>query len=150
MRELGDLVKELDTTGIYIRARKLKKEIPVNGIINGELASTLQTRCSLITADLSEVIAKAELYAEKSKRLRDDCLTDKKTASPEKSEAGKEREARLNPEFRALADERVLGKVLFNCLTSYKKFFDNMVYVMRSRQEKEKRDWQSTPTSETS
>ena len=148
MRELGDLLKELDKGGIYVRARALKAEIPASGQVQCDMASVLQTKCALITADLSELIARSELYAEKAKRLRDDCLSDKTTASPEKSEAAKSREAKGTGEYRALADERVVAKVLLNHVSSYKKFFDNMVYVMRSKQEKEARDWQSTPTSE--
>jgi len=148
MRELGALLVELDKLNVYSQARALKKIIPVDGKMTGDTASTLQTRCALITAELSELHAKAEYYAEKAKRLRDDCLTDKTALSQEKSEAAKQREAKSSEEYRKLADERVVAKVLLNHLTSYKKFFDNMVYVMRSKQDKEARDWQSTPTSE--
>lgn len=148
MRELGTLLVELDTNKVYTQARALKKLIPVDGQLTGDIASNLQTRCALVTAELSELHAKAEYYAEKAKRLRDDCLTDKTTQSDEKSEAAKSRWAKGTEEYRKLADERVVAKVLLNHLTSYKKFFDNMVYVMRSKQDKEARDWQSTPTSE--
>ena len=149
MREIGDLIKELDKDKIYVQALSLQREIPSDGLVQGDSASIFQTRCALITAELSILIGRAERYAEKAKRLRDDFLNDETTKSGEKSEAAKSRVAKGEKLYRELADERVVAKVLLNHLNSYKKFFDNMVYVMRSRQEKEKRDWQSTPTSET-
>lgn len=148
MRELGELLKELDTIGIYKQALVLKNKVPSDGIINCELASTLQNQFGTITLELSILLAKAEYYFEKAERLRDDCLTRKTGESQEKSEAAKVREARASDEYKALADERAVAKVLLNHMRDFKKSFDSMVYVMRSRQEKETRDWQSTPTSE--
>lgn len=149
MRELGDLLKELDKVGIYKQAIALKGQLPSNGILTCELASALQTQFATVTIELSILLAKAEFYAEKAERLKDDCLTEKTGASEEKSEAAKGREAKATKEYRALADERAVAKVLLNHIANFKKSFDNMVYVMRSRQDKEARDWQATPTSET-
>ena len=148
MRELGVLLTELDVTGIYKQALALKGKVPADGLVTCEVASTLQTQFGVTTMELSILLAKAEYYAEKAERLRDDCLTDKAGESEEKSEAGRTRYARATKEFRALADERAVAKVLLNHIANFKKSFDNMVYVMRSRQDKEARDWQSTPTQE--
>ena len=149
MRDKKALLLELDKKGILGQAFKLQKAIPDNGIISGDNASILQNRCSLITAELTHLIFEAECYGIKAKRLRDNCLNEGAGKSEEKSEAAKIREASSSPMYVELADERALAKALLNYLVNYKKFFDNAVYVMRSRQEKEKRDWQSTPTSET-
>ena len=53
MRELGTLLVELDTNKVYAQARALKKSIPVDGNLTCEMASNLQTRFALITAELS-------------------------------------------------------------------------------------------------
>lgn len=149
MRELRDLLLELDKGKVYIQARGLKNLIPEDAQMTCDTASTLQIKCGLITGGLSELIAVSEVYLGKAKRLKEDCLTDKTAQADEKSEAAKVRLGKATKEYRALADELVLAEALFNHLNSYKKFFDNMVFIMRSKQDKEARDWQSTPTHET-
>ena len=149
MRDKKELLVELDKHGILAQAFKLQKAIPENGLVSGDDASILQTRCSLITAELTHLIFEVECYALKAKRLRDDRLNEGTSKSEANSESARVREASSDDIFKDLADERASAKALLNYLINYKKFFDNAVYVMRSRQEKEKRDWQSTPTTET-
>lgn len=148
MKTIAQLIKEIDTHNIYAEMSSLIQQVPLNGEIPVNMASVLQTQCWLITAKITKLISDLEAYAGEVKRNRDDTLADQKALSDEKSESGKERVAKCTPEYRALADEAVIAEVTLNKVLNQKKFFDNGVYVMRSRQEKEARDWQSTPTSE--
>lgn len=147
MRDKKALLKELDKNNILGQAFKLQKAMPETGLITGDDASVFQTRCSLMTAELTHLIFETECYAIKARRLRENCLNESASQSQEKSEAAKIREGSSTAMYVELADERSLAKALLNYLINYKKFFDNAVYVMRSRQEKEKRDWQSTSTT---
>jgi len=145
---MKELIQKLDIKQNYLKAMRLWKEIPENGIISVELASVLQTKCWLISCDLTAISTKAEVYMGKTKRQRDDMLNDKKTESESSSQAAKETDAKCTQDYRTLADEYEKAVALFNNITSLKKFFENGVYVMRSRQDKEAKDWQSTPPQE--
>ena len=148
MKTLGELLKELDKDNTYLKAMALKKSVPKGGEIPVDLASTLQTQCWLMTSDISTLHTRVAYYANKMERVKEDTLNDKKRISEEKSEAAKERNAKCTNEYRLVADEYAVAKVLLNDITSLKKFFDNGIYTNRSRQDKEARDWQSAPTSE--
>lgn len=149
MKSIEQVIAEIDSYKIYDEMRKLVASIPVNGQITGDMASVLQTKCWLVTSKVTKLLSDLEVRVAFLERQREDILSDQKALSEEKSEAGKERVAKATPEYRAIADELAVAKVAMNKVLNQKKFFDNGVYVMRSKQEKEKRDWQSTPTTET-
>ena len=145
---MKELMDKLDMTEEYLGILAFKNTIPQDGSIPCDQASVFQTKCWLISCDLTRLTTIAEVHAGKTKRLKEDTLNDKKSASEATSEAGREREAKCNEEYRAVAYAYVTAEALLNNLLSLKKFFENGVYVMRSRQDKEAKDWQATPTTE--
>lgn len=148
MKSIEQIISEVDTFKIYNEMRALVQSIPESRDISGDAASVFQTKCWLITSKVTKLLSDLEEKVVSLERKKEDTLADKRALSKEKSETAKDRDAKCTPEYRAVADELAVTKVTFNKIQNQKKFFDNGVYVMRSRQDKETRDWQSTPTSE--
>lgn len=145
---MRELIKKLKMEEEYLRILAFKKTIPEDGNIPVDSASVFQTKCWLISADLTALTTRAEVHEGKMKGLREDTLNDKKAECEEKAENAKERFAKSTPEYRIARDAYYKATALLNNITSLKRFFENGVYVMRSRQDKEARDWQATPTTE--
>ena len=145
---MKELIKQLKMEEEYLRILTFKNTIPEDGNIPVDVASTLQTKCWLISADLTTLTTKAEVHEGKMKGFREDTLSDKKAECEEKAENAKERFAKSTPEYRTARDAYYIATALLNNLNSLKRFFENGVYVMRSRQDKEAKDWQATPTTE--
>jgi hypothetical protein len=145
---MRELITQLGMMEDYQKVLALKAQIPEDGIIPVDLASTLQTKCWLVSADLTALHTRAEIHEGKAKRLREDTLIDKKAECEEKTDVAKGNYAKASTEYRAACESYNVALALLNNVASLKKFFENGVYVMRSRQDKEARDWQSTPTSE--
>ena len=148
MKSIDQIISEIDTYKIYDEMKALVISIPKDGNISGDLASTLQNKNWLITQKVSKLLGDLEERVVILERRKEDILGDKRAISQEKSETAKDRDAKCTEEYRAVADELAVTKVAFNKVQNQKKFFDNGVYVMRSRQDYEKRDWHSTPNSE--
>lgn len=145
---MRELIKQLKMEEEYLRILAFKKTIPEDGNIPVDLASTLQTKCWLVSLDITMLTTRAENHRDRMKELREDVLNDKKAECEEKAENAKERYAKSTKEYREARNAYHTAETLLNNINSVKRFFENGVYVMRSRQDKEARDWQSTPTAE--
>jgi len=149
MKSIQQVISEIDSYKIYNEMVNLVKQIPTNGIINGELASILQTKCWLIIGKANKLASDLEEATVKLDVQLKNVLSDKKSISEEKSEAGKEREAKACKEYQELYEEFKVTEVAKNKVVNQVAWFNGGVFVMRSRQTKENREWQSTPTTET-
>ena len=145
---MRELIEKLGMMADYQKVLALKKEIPEDGNIPVDQASTLQTKCWLMSADLSALHTRAEIHEGAMKRNKDNTLIDKKEECTESADNARERYARASDEFKNAVKAHHVATSLLNNITSLKRFFENGVYVMRSKQDLEERDWQSTPTTE--
>lgn len=148
MKTIEEVISEVDTHKIYPEMVDFINEVTRLGDVTGDQASTYENKYHLITPKATKLLGDLERQVAYLERLREDTMNDLKAVSEEKSEAAKERDAKCDDRWRTVADDYAIAKVVFNKVNLLKKFFDGGVYVMRSRQANQKKDWHSTPTSE--
>lgn len=148
MKTIDAVIKQVDTHNIYTEMVNFIQEVSRLGDMSGDQASTYETKYHLMGAKLTKLVADIEQLVVVLKRKKEDKLGDLKAVSEEKSESGKERDAKCDEAYRKIADDFAIAEVAFNKISNYKKFFNDGVYTSRSRQANQKRDWHSTPTNE--
>jgi hypothetical protein len=148
MKTIEQIIAEVDNHNIYADMVGFMQEMSKALEPTGDQASNFENRYHLMTIKVTKLLGDLESKVAILKRSKEDVVGDKKAVSEEKSEAGKERDAKTSPEYRAVADDLAITEVALNKINNLKKFFDGGVYVMRSRQANQKKDWHSTPTNE--
>lgn len=146
---MKELLTKLGLEPKYKEVRAFQVELESSANCDGEAASVFQNKCWQIVAKLIDMHTTVELEEEKAKHKRDNVYNDLKSECEEKADAAKDRWAKTQQTYRDAAMEFSKAKTLNNHLADLMKFFESGIYVMRSRQEKEARSWQATPTQET-
>jgi hypothetical protein len=148
MKTINEIIEEVDVHKIYPEMVGFINEVQRIGDMTGDQASTYENKYHLITAKVTKLLSDVDYYVNVLDRKLDDKLGDLKAVSEEKSEAAKERDAKTQPEFRVIADDLAVGRVVFNKIVNLKKWFDQGVFTCRSRQANQKKDWYTQPKSE--
>jgi ElaB/YqjD/DUF883 family membrane-anchored ribosome-binding protein len=148
MKSIEQIINEIDKYGIHKEMISFRQEVDRIGDMSGDQSSTYENKYHLISAKVTQLLSDAEEYLAIKERKKEDKLNDLRAVSEEKSEAAKEREAKCNPDWRELADDVAIAKVVYNKLFNQKKWFDSGVFICRSRQENQKKDWYTVPSTE--
>jgi hypothetical protein len=148
MKTIDQIIEEVDVHKIYPEMVAFINEVRRIGDMTGDQASTYENKYHLITAKVTKLLSDVDYYVNVLDRKKDDKLGDLKAVSEEKSEAGKERDAKTKQEYRDIANDLAVGEVTLRKIINLKKWFDQGVFTCRSRQANQKKDWHTQPKSE--
>ncbi len=146
---MKDLLIRLGVLEAYAEVRRFQHEMEETTGETVDQASINQDKCWQYQGKLIDIHAKADMNEKKCKLDRDNTLADKKNECEEKTATAKEQYAKSTIEYREACIKFSDAEAFKTHIEKISKFFEGGVFVKRSRQDKEARSWQATPTQET-